>query len=130
MLRRTVLRDASTGLGSIPASEQAEPYASSARWISIFSGAFRGARSPLESDGFMIEFDTMDTPAEQAPDYPAPALWSGCLLGVIDVDGYTFNDVPRDLAAPPVVEAGGARVGVAGQVLDVFQGRVVLHKSS
>jgi hypothetical protein len=50
------------------------------------------------------------------------------LLAVIDVDGDALDDVARDLAPPPVIEPGRPRVGVASQVLNVFEGRVVLQQ--
>ncbi len=38
-----------------------------------------------------------------------------------ELDRYSLDDVPRDLAFSPVVESRCSRIGVAGQVLDVFQ---------
>ena len=46
---------------------------------------------------------------------------------LIDGDGDAFDDVAGDLAAAAVVEAGGAGIGVAGQVLHVLQSTDRLH---
>src|SRR5512135_3067529 len=39
-----------------------------------------------------------------------------------------LDDIPRDLPPPPVVDPGGPRVGVAGQVLHVLERRVLLEE--
>ena len=39
-----------------------------------------------------------------------------------------LHDVAGDLLVAAVVEAGGARVGVAGQALDVFEGQALLQE--
>jgi hypothetical protein len=39
-----------------------------------------------------------------------------------------LHDVPSDLPPPPIVDPRGPRVGVAGQVLDVFKRDVLLQE--
>ena len=43
-------------------------------------------------------------------------------------DGDPLDDVARDAAAAPVVDLGGAGVGVPGQVLDVLQRHVLAQQ--
>ena len=49
---------------------------------------------------------------------------------LIDIEGNAFDDVAGNRASPAIVEAGRPRIGVAGKVLDVFQGRVLLDGAS
>lgn len=41
---------------------------------------------------------------------------------------YPLDDVPGDLLLPPVIEARGAGIGVAGQALDVLEGDALLQE--
>jgi len=42
--------------------------------------------------------------------------------------GNPLHNIPRDLALAPVVEAGGARIGVPGQALHVFERDALLQQ--
>ena len=51
----------------------------------------------------------------------------GCLLGV-DSEGDALDDASGDAPSPSVVELGGGRVGVPGQVLDVLERHILAQQ--
>ena len=39
-----------------------------------------------------------------------------------------FHNIPADFPLPPVIEPGGARIGMPGEALDVFERDVLLQQ--
>ena len=78
--------------------------------------------------GQVLRFRAQGIGKTQTLYWPAAQSGSGCFqpayyltVTPLHSNRNPLHNIPRDLALPAVVEAGGARVGVAGEALDLFE---------